>query len=138
MIFNKASFFALSSKKAVRLLSMPKIKEHRPSVFARRLRELRKARQLTQQELADALDLNPSTIGYYEAIAKNPRLATLERIAEFFDVSPDYLLSDKEEPKKRGPESRVDRIASELRSMSTNKQREACSMVEAVIRAYKK
>jgi len=117
---------------------MPKIKEQRPSVFARRLRQLRKARQLTQEELAEALGLAPSTIAYYEAIAKNPRLATLERIAAFFEISPDYLLSDEEQTRKRGPKSRVDRIASELRSMSAHKQREACFMVEAVIRAYKK
>ena len=116
---------------------MPKIKEEKPSVLAQRLVELRKAHQLTQAELAEKLGMTTSAIAYYEAVARNPRLKTIQKLADFFEVSPDYLLSVGEGPKKRGPVSRIDRIAADLRTMSAHKQREACSLIEAVVKAYK-
>ena len=116
---------------------MPKIKEKKPSVFAKRLIELRKARQLTQAQLAEKLGMSTSGIAYYEATAGNPRLTTIKKIADFFQVSPEYLLSSDDGPKKRGPSSRVDKIADELRGLSIHKQREACHLVEILIQAIK-
>ena len=117
---------------------MPKVKENRPSPFARRLIELRKARQLTQAELAEKLGMSTSGIAYYEATAKNPRLATIEKIAEFFGVSPDYLLSTDDGPTKRGPPSRMDKIMEDFRNLSAYKQREVCKYFEIIVASFKK
>ena len=118
---------------------MPKLKEQKPSVFAQRLIELRNSNQLTQAELAEKLGMSTSGIAYYEATSKNPRLTTIQKIASFFEVSPDFLLSqDGDESKKRGPISRVDKISEDLRSLSAHKQKQACSMIETLISAFKK
>lgn len=59
--------------------------------FGERLKQLRKDKKLTQAQLAKALDLDQSTISYYEKDKKVPDIQTLERIASYFDVSLDSL-----------------------------------------------
>lgn len=61
-------------------------------MFQNRLRELRKERKLSQDELGEALNLHGRTIGYYESKERNPSPDTLVKIADFFGVSVDYLL----------------------------------------------
>lgn len=51
-----------------------------------RIAELRAARRLSRQELADELDINFQTIGYLERGDYNPSLELAFRISEFFDV----------------------------------------------------
>ena len=52
--------------------------------FAQRLKALRKARGLTQQELADRLGLKRAALGAYEEGRAEPRLINVIAIAEFF------------------------------------------------------
>ena len=66
--------------------------------FATRLKKLRNARNVTQQELADYLSVTRPTIAGYETKGKEPDYNTLFRIASFFDVSVDYLLSRRDYP----------------------------------------
>lgn len=56
------------------------------------LRQLRNSRQMTQLELANALQISRSTIGMYEKGSREPDFATLEIIADYFNVDIDYLL----------------------------------------------
>lgn len=60
--------------------------------FASRLRELRKDRSLRQADLASALGLAQTTIANYEQHSRFPDEKTLREIANFFDVSLDYLM----------------------------------------------
>lgn len=60
--------------------------------FASRLRQIRKERRLRQKDLADALNVAQTTIANYEQNARFPDQRTLARIADFFDVSLDYLM----------------------------------------------
>ncbi|QGU00302.1 hypothetical protein SYNTR_1708 [Candidatus Syntrophocurvum alkaliphilum] len=60
--------------------------------FGKRLKILREAHYLSQAELAKALSVSRSTISSYENDARHPDYDTLIKIAEFFDVSIDYLL----------------------------------------------
>lgn len=55
------------------------------------LRELRKKAGLTQTELAQKLDLSDSTVRMIELGNREGTKKTVARIAEFFDVSVDYL-----------------------------------------------
>ena len=61
-------------------------------MFGKRLRDLREERNITQHELADLLHVGRSTIAGYEAKGRQPDNARLCQIADFFDVSVDYLL----------------------------------------------
>ncbi len=60
--------------------------------FANRLKELRKEKELSQISLAIALRIDSSTIAKYETGDRQPDLAMLCTLANFFDVSTDYLL----------------------------------------------
>lgn len=60
--------------------------------FAVTLKMLRLQHGLTQQELAEHLELSPVTISGYELGRREPSIEMLERIADYFDVTVDYLL----------------------------------------------
>ena len=60
--------------------------------FGARLRKLRKESELTQQQLADKLDVTKASISAYETNAKYPSIEVLIKIANTFNVSSDYLL----------------------------------------------
>lgn len=55
--------------------------------------ELRKERNLGQKELAAYLSLSTGTISNYENDVHSPDLATLCKLADYFDVTTDYLLN---------------------------------------------
>ena len=57
-----------------------------------RLRELRKEKNITQLKLAMELNMSQNSISRYEKGDREPGLAELIRIADYFDVSVDFLL----------------------------------------------
>ncbi len=66
--------------------------EKEKQVIGLNLKYLRKMKGLTQQELANHLDIRRSSIGAYEECRATPRYDTLERISDFFNVSIDLLV----------------------------------------------
>ena len=58
-----------------------------------KLRELRKAEDLTQQQLADELQIPRVNYTRYETNAARPDYETLIKIADFFDVTLDKILT---------------------------------------------
>lgn len=67
--------------------------------FLNRIRELRKERGLKQREMADICGLKLRTYQDYEYGKCYPTVAGLVFLAEYFDVSLDYLMgrTDKRE-----------------------------------------
>ena len=63
-----------------------------------RLKELRKARGISQLKLAMDLNTNQNTISRYEAGEREPGIAELIALADYFDVSVDYLLERTDNP----------------------------------------
>ncbi len=61
-------------------------------MFHMRLKELREARSMSQYALAKELGISQSTVGNWESGIRQPKTEVLERIAEYFRVSVDYLL----------------------------------------------
>ena len=61
-------------------------------IFRERMKELREDRGLTQQGLADALNIGKSAIALYETEKRQPDPDTLRKLALFFNCSTDYLL----------------------------------------------
>lgn len=61
-------------------------------MFAQRLRELRKNKDITQIEFARQFNIATGTIGMWETGKRQPDYDTLLNIAKYFDVSVDYLL----------------------------------------------
>lgn len=60
--------------------------------FGSNLRYLRKTKQMTQIELADALGLAYSTISMYERGEREPSFEVMETIADYFNVTMDFLV----------------------------------------------
>lgn len=67
--------------------------------LAERMRELRKERNLRQEHIAVALDISMSAYCNYEQGKREPTASVLERMADYYDVSVDYLLGRKDERK---------------------------------------
>jgi len=64
------------------------------SGFGDKLRELRKKRGLSQEELADEAGLHRTYIGGVERGERNPTLTTLKRLADALHLRIDELLKD--------------------------------------------
>lgn len=62
------------------------------SDLGQKLRRLRKSKRMTQKQVADRLNLRPSTVSSYERNDKTPSLFTLKKLAYLFNVSTDFLL----------------------------------------------
>lgn len=60
--------------------------------FPRRLRRLRERRRMNRKALGECCGLSKNIIGMYERGEKEPSMKTLIEIADFFEVSTDYLL----------------------------------------------
>ncbi len=65
-------------------------------VFAERLLELRKEKGISQAALAKELQVSFAVVCYWETDRSEPTAPNLVKIAEFFNVSTDYLLGRKE------------------------------------------
>jgi transcriptional regulator with XRE-family HTH domain len=66
------------------------------SKFSERLKELRKSKGLSQEELAERLNIKRSALGNYEQGLREPDNDTLESIADFFNVDIDYIFGRKD------------------------------------------
>lgn len=69
--------------------------------FAKVFRELRTKSGLTQQEMADKLDISRSSIGMYENGEREPGFELLETIADYFNVDMNYLLGKKDSSQQK-------------------------------------
>lgn len=63
-----------------------------------RLKEIRKSRGVTQLKLAMDLNISQNTISRYETGEREADYATLIRLADYFNVSIDYLLERTNDP----------------------------------------
>lgn len=64
-----------------------------------RLKELRKKKNISQLKLAMDLHMNQNTISRYENGEREADYSTLIAIADYFNVSIDYLLERTDNPK---------------------------------------
>lgn len=62
------------------------------SSLGQRLRNLRESKKLNQKELAEILHINNSTLSQYESDTRVPSDEIKIKIAEYFDVTLDYLI----------------------------------------------
>lgn len=63
-----------------------------------RLKELRKKKKLSQLRLATELNTTQNTISRYETGEREPGIKDLIKLADYFNVSIDYLLERTDNP----------------------------------------
>lgn len=66
--------------------------------FSTRLKELRKRERLTQQDLADKLNVDRTSVGKWETDRNLANNDILQKICSMFNVSMDYLLGRTDTP----------------------------------------
>ena len=64
------------------------------STFSEKLRILRKNREWTQDQLADALSVSESTVQKWEVDKNEPPVSEIKRLAEVFCLPVSYLVDD--------------------------------------------
>ena len=72
-------------------------------ILAQRLRECRKEKGLTQGQVAIYCDITEKAYQNYELMTREPKLEIVVKLAEFFEVSVDYLVgrTDKKNVNKQ-------------------------------------
>ncbi len=73
-----------------------------------KLKNLREKSELYQKDISKDLHISSSTIGMYEQGRREPDNNTLKKLANYFDVSTDYLL-DNEKPLSKTEEELVEK-----------------------------
>ena len=69
--------------------------------FPERLLHLKQERKLLQKDIAASIGLSLRGYQYYEKGQKEPTLSVLIRLADFYDVSLDYLVGRSDDPARR-------------------------------------
>ena len=64
-----------------------------------RLKEIRKSKGISQLKLAMDLNTSQNTISRYETGEREPGIDELIKLADYFNVSVDYLLERTDNPK---------------------------------------
>ena len=62
------------------------------ATFAENITALRKKQNKKRQEVADDLGISRSSLEYYEKNKRKPDIEVLTKIADYYNVSADYLL----------------------------------------------
>lgn len=83
-----------------------------------RIKELRLERGMTLKELGKALGVRDNTLSQYETGKRNPQYGFLEEVAEYFDVSVEYLTKDTD--RRNYPVKNRDDIEKILRKLDNN------------------
>lgn len=102
--------------------------------IGQRIKKAREKKHLTQEQLAELVDLSPMHISVIERGAKPPKLETLINIANALGVSADTLLQDV-------IDNRIKAVSSEaadlLGQLSPEEQRRVLSALRAYVDALK-
>lgn len=63
-----------------------------------RIKELRKKNKITQTELAKGIGSSTQAISMYEKGERNPKIDKIQALADFFNVSVEYLMGLSDQP----------------------------------------
>lgn len=99
-----------------------------------RIAEMRKARDITQIQMAEALGVSQQTINSYETARRRVPASTLPTLARMFDISVDELLGEtNKQLKKRGPMSKLQQQIEKVSQLPRSKQKFVIDMIDTVI-----
>ena len=103
--------------------------------FGQRLAAVRRSKGMTQQQLADRMEVKRSLIDYYEHRSPNPAPDFIERAAAALEVSVAELLGS--EPlaakSKPGPQSQLQRKFEQVKLLPREKQKFVLQFLDTVL-----
>lgn len=104
--------------------------------FMKNLKHIRKAKGLSQQELANKTNLKKSLISYYENNSVNPPLDKIEMIANALNITIGDLLNNKNIDKTtdyNDIDSRILKKVIKIQSLSQKDQKKIWDYIETII-----
>ena len=102
-------------------------------MFGKTIKELRIKNNLTQQDLAKALTVSTSTVGKWEGKGNViPQADLLLQLADYFDVSVDYLLDFKDGSKQQR-EDRQKEFVFLFNKLNENEQKIVIMQLKGII-----
>jgi transcriptional regulator with XRE-family HTH domain len=102
--------------------------------FGQLLARLRKARGMTQAQLAQRLGISLPMLIYYERRAKNPSADFVKRVGEVLNVSIDELLGHKPvRHVKTGPAPRLQKLMEQVSALPRTRQRFVVELLESYL-----
>ncbi|EGL99324.1 helix-turn-helix domain-containing protein [Ligilactobacillus salivarius] len=102
------------------------------------IKELRKNKRMTQKDLAEAMKVSQQTVGAWETERAIPGADTLSELADYFNVTTDYLLGrpeKKDDNAKTADIEDLDKMIDNARSFGGKKMTEND---REIIKAYLK
>ena len=107
--------------------------------FNMRLKELRLANGLTQKELAKSIEVGRTTISEYESGKIVPKHEGLLKLANYFNVSVDYLTGVSDEPATRqSNEHELDKLLNTLEYILMNEYDSPVRYEGVILNTYEK
>ena len=71
------------------------------NIFAERIRSFRAKKHVTQKQVAETIGISERGYQEYELSKKEPTMGKLIALADYFDVSLDYLVGRSDDPTRR-------------------------------------
>lgn len=100
----------------------------------RRVKAARERKHLTQEQLAEIVDLSPMHVSVIERGVKPPKLDTFVKIANALEVSADELLQDTVD---HAMESNSSEVANLIQELPRNEQQKLLHTIKAYVEACK-
>lgn len=103
-----------------------------------RLKNLRASKNMSQNKLAQILGVQPMAVSRYERGLREPDMETLQKLADYFDVSVDYLMGRtdiKKTPLVEAKGDKVDEIAAILHQLTPENQERLADYLKVLLRA---
>jgi len=90
---------------------------NQPKLFGKRVRAVRKAAKITQEEVAEAAHLNPKYLGQIERGEKRPSFDAILALAKALDVSPAaFFQFEREESDEKTLRRRIEAVLEDANS----------------------
>lgn len=105
-----------------------------------RIKAIRTKKNISQQELADALHVNRSAISLYETNRKSPSRENTYKIATVLGVSIDYLLGLQTEPSFQTEEitSETAQLMKRLDNMPSETKQTIINLIDDLLKIHEK
>ncbi|MFT3792950.1 MAG: helix-turn-helix domain-containing protein [Rudaea sp.] len=98
-----------------------------------RIAQARKAQNLTQQQLADLLDLTQQMVASYEVGRRRVPVSLLPLIARALAISVEELIGEEAKPAKRGPAPKLQQQLERITRLPKAQQRFVMQMIDTVL-----
>ncbi|MBA4543434.1 MULTISPECIES: helix-turn-helix domain-containing protein [Thermoactinomyces] len=101
-----------------------------------RLKALRNKAKLSQKDLAEKLGINRVTYSQYEVNRREPDIDTLQKIADFYEISLDYLAGRTDHQTSKKESKDIDRTQDMLNAIESGDLKKLIEIMKELDELY--